>query len=100
MQGWLISCKTPSHTTPPDPDLPHLKVFCFSGCEIFPDHRITGYYVNIDTLNISLFDSSGPFEGPEISASFSFAILIENKKAPLLPYGDKKEETSAGLLKI
>lgn len=58
MQGWLISCKMPSHATSPDPDLPHLKVFCLSGCEIFPGDRITGYYVNIYILNMSLFHSS------------------------------------------
>lgn len=52
----------------------------FSGYEIFPDGRITGYYVNIDILNIC-FTIHVPFEGPEISASFSFVILIENKKA-------------------
>lgn len=69
MQGWLISCKMPSHATSPDPDFPYLKVFYFSGCEIFPDHRITEYYIHT------------PFEGPEISASSSFAILTENKKS-------------------
>lgn len=53
-------------------------------------------YVNIDTLNISLFV---PFEDLEISASFSFAIL-KKTKAPLLLHGEKEEEILPGLLKI